>query len=135
MGDTDTKVSRIDTSDSSVSFVGIDNSMPYCCKTIRYFVHRFAHPLSAYCIRVIYACAQTRSKFKFEKADVGTMPTPYSIDLRWRVVWFDLVHGFASHEIADLFCLSERTVRRYITLFHQTGDVKPVIGRNARTRN
>jgi len=30
----------IDTSDSSVSFVGIDNSMPYCCKTIRYFVCR-----------------------------------------------------------------------------------------------
>ena len=28
----------IDTSDSSVSFVGIDNSMPYCCKTIRYVV-------------------------------------------------------------------------------------------------
>ena len=27
----------IDTSDSSVSFVGIDYSMPYCCKTIRYF--------------------------------------------------------------------------------------------------
>ena len=53
-------------------------------------------------IRVIYACAQTRSKIKFEKADVVTMPTPYSIDLRWRVVW--LVHGFASHEIADLFC-------------------------------
>ena len=85
-------------------------------------------------IRVIYACAQTRSKFKFEKADVGTMPTPYSIDLRWRVVWFDLVHGFASHEIADLFCLSERTVRRYITLFHQTGDVKPVSCRNGPQR-
>ena len=73
-------------------------------------LHQFAHLLSAYCIRVIYACAQTRSKFKFEKVDVGKMPTPYSIDLPWRVVWFDLVHGFASHEIADLFCLSERTV-------------------------
>ena len=72
--------------------------------TIIVYTAGFAHPLSAYCIRVMYACVQTRSKFKFEKADVGTMPTPYSIDLRWRVVWFDLVYGFASHEIADLFC-------------------------------
>jgi len=99
--------------------------------TLRLVVHRFAHPLSAYCIRVIYACAQTHSKFKFEKADVGTMLT-HSIDLCWRVVWFDLVH--ASHEIADLFCLSERTIRRYITLFHQTGDVKPVSCRNGPQR-
>ena len=64
------------------------------------------------------------SKFKFGKAAAGTMPTPYSMDLRWRVIWLDLVHGFTSHEVADM-CLSERTVRRYITLFHQTGDVKP----------
>ena len=62
------------------------------------------------------------------------MPTPYSIDLRWRVVWFDLVHGFTSREIADLLCLSERTVRRYITLFHQTGDVKPVSHRSGPQR-
>ena len=58
------------------------------------------------------------------------MPTPYSIDLRWRVVWFHLVHGFTSQEVADLLCLSERTVRRYITLFHQTGDIKPVSRRS-----
>ena len=62
------------------------------------------------------------------------MPTPYSIDLRSRVVWFDLVHGFTSREIADLLCLSERTVRRYITLFHQTGDVKPVSHRSGPQR-
>ena len=50
----------------------------------------------------------------------------YSIDLRWRIVLFNLVHGFPSREMADLLCLSERTVRGYITLLHQTGDVKPV---------
>ena len=75
-----------------------------------------------------------RSKFKFEKADTGTMPTPYSIDLHWRVLWFNLVCGFTLWEIADLLCLSERTVKRYITLFHQTGDVKPVSHRSGPQR-
>lgn len=51
---------------------------------------------------------------------------PYSIDLHQRVVWFDLVHTFSSELISDLLYLSERTLCRHITLFHQTGDVKPV---------
>ena len=33
---------------------------------------------------------------------------------------------FTSQEVADLLYLSECTIRRYITLFHQTSDVKPV---------
>ena len=41
---------------------------------------------------------------------------------------------FTSHEIADLLCLSERTVRRYITLFHQT-DIKAVSYRNGRQKD
>ena len=45
-------------------------------------------------------------------------------------MWFNLVHGFSSHEISNLFCLSERTVRRYLILFHRTGDVKPAVRRN-----
>jgi len=70
-------------------------------RTLTYLRHYFPHISSDYCacavlrcsnrvytglhircprtVRVIYACARTRSKFKFEKADVGTMPTPYSI--------------------------------------------------------
>ena len=62
------------------------------------------------------------------------MPTPYTLELRWRVVWLNLVHGFSSHEVSELLCLSERTVRRYLTLFHQTGDVKPVSRRNGAQR-
>ena len=62
------------------------------------------------------------------------MPTPYALELRWRVVWLNLVHGFSSHEVSELLCLSERTVRRYLTLFHQTGDVKPVSRRNGAQR-
>ena len=57
-------------------------------------------------------------------SDVMIMLTPYSLDLHWRIIRFDLVHGFTSHKIADQLCLSERTLQRYITLFHQTGDVK-----------
>ena len=41
---------------------------------------------------------------------------------------------FTSQEIGDLLCLSERTVRRYITLFRQTGDVKPASRRNGSQR-
>ena len=62
------------------------------------------------------------------------MLTPYTLELRWRVVWLNLVHGFSSHEVSELLCLSERTVRRYLTLFHQTGDVKPVSRRNGAQR-
>ncbi len=62
------------------------------------------------------------------------MPTPYALELRWRVIWLNLVHGFSSHEVSELLCLSERTVRRYLTLFHQTGDVKPVSRRNGAQR-
>ena len=62
------------------------------------------------------------------------MPTPYTLELRWRVVRLNLVHGFSSHEVSELLCLSERTVRRYLTLFHQMGDVKPVSRRNGAQR-
>lgn len=53
------------------------------------------------------------------------MPKAYSTELRLRIVWTYLTKIFTLAEIADLFCVSERTVRRYIHLFHQTGDVQP----------
>ena len=53
------------------------------------------------------------------------MPKAYSTDLRMRIVWTYLAYQLTPTEIADLFCLSERTVRRYIHLFYQTGDVNP----------
>ena len=62
------------------------------------------------------------------------MPTPQTLELRCRVVWLNLVHGFSSHEVSELLCLSERTVRCYLMLFHQTGDVKPVSRRNGAQR-
>ena len=42
----------------------------------------------------------------------------------------NLVHGKSAFEISQLLCLSERTIQRYLTLFRQTGDVKPLEHRN-----
>lgn len=36
-----------------------------------------------------------------------------------------LAHNKSPADIAQLLCISERTVRRYLTLFYQTGDVEP----------
>ena len=53
------------------------------------------------------------------------MPIPYSINLRWRIVWIYLTQNLPVAEIASIVCVSERTVWRYIALFRQTGDVEP----------
>ena len=56
------------------------------------------------------------------------MPKAYSTDLRWRIVWSYLAHHSTPAELAGMFSLSERSVRRYIELFHQTGDIEPKDG-------
>ena len=58
------------------------------------------------------------------------MPNPYSVDLRWRIVWAHMSRSLTSSEIAEIFCVSERTVRCYITLFLQTGDIEPASQRH-----
>ena len=57
------------------------------------------------------------------------MPVPYSLDLRWRIVWLH-VCGRRPADIARTLCISERTVRRYLARFHQNGEVKPLAHRN-----
>ena len=52
------------------------------------------------------------------------MPLPYSLDLRWRIVWAYLTQSLSQSSIALLFNVSERTVRRLVALFNQTGSVK-----------
>ena len=54
-----------------------------------------------------------------------SMPNPYSVDLRWRIIWLYLARKLSSLQIAALLNVSERTVRRYVALFYRTGDVKP----------
>lgn len=58
------------------------------------------------------------------------MPKAYAVDLRWRVVWLYLAQNRSSSEISSLLLLSERSVRRYISLFYRTGDVEPVSQRH-----
>ena len=36
-----------------------------------------------------------------------------------------IVNHWDANDISQLLCVSERTVRRFVTLFQQTGDVKP----------
>lgn len=55
------------------------------------------------------------------------MPKPYATDLRWRIIWLHLAHRSTPKEIAELMCVSERTVWRYISLFEQTGEVRPAV--------
>jgi transposase len=63
-------------------------------------------------------------QFSFSKSLLD-MANPYSIEPRWRIVWIDLTLNHSVAEISALFCVSERTVWRYIALFRQTGDVEP----------
>ena len=53
-----------------------------------------------------------------------SMPKAYSADLLWRAVWLHLVRDLSLAEISDLLFMSERSVRRYIELYHSTGDVE-----------
>ena len=58
------------------------------------------------------------------------MPTPFSIDLRWRIVWLHLSTNYAPPKIAQIMSVSEHTVWRYISLFRRTDDVQPHKRRN-----
>ena len=58
------------------------------------------------------------------------MPVPYSVDLRWRVVCLHLVHHMTFKNISKLLFISEKTVRRYLRRFWQTGEMQPQAHRN-----
>lgn len=57
---------------------------------------------------------------------ISAMPKSYSLDLRWRAVWQHLVRGLSYAEIGELLFMSERSVRRYVELYHSTGNVEGV---------
>ncbi len=54
------------------------------------------------------------------------MPRSYSTDLRWRIVWLYYYKEKSIEEIEKLLFVSSRSVRRYIALFDETGEVSPV---------
>ena len=51
------------------------------------------------------------------------MPKPYSEDLRWRAVWLNIAQGMSYSDISAVLYMSERSVQRYMELFHATGHV------------
>ena len=53
------------------------------------------------------------------------MPKAYSEDLRWRAVWLTVVRGMNNAEVANMLFMCEKSVHRYLTLFHATGCVAP----------
>ena len=76
------------------------------------FAHRWAQPTCAY--------------FKILSSRVSVIPNPYPLDLRWRIVWLSFTQQCSAILISQLLHLSECTVRWYITMFHQLGDVEPI---------
>ena len=40
-------------------------------------------------------------------------------------MWFYIAYQLSAQEIAQQLCISERTVKRYVGMFQQTGEVKP----------
>ena len=94
-------------------------------------VGKFSTPLFRLLVSGRYAHASVLNEFGkgFPQSKAGSskikMPRPYRTDLRWRIVWQHLVYRRPPSEIAQLMCVSERSVWRYISLFERTGDVKP----------
>ena len=52
------------------------------------------------------------------------MPIPYSLDLRWQIIWIALTWHASPQDTGQQLIVSERTVRRYLKMFEDTGDVK-----------
>ncbi len=54
------------------------------------------------------------------------MPKAYSLDLGWRIIWACLMSPSTGvGEIAKQFNVCERTVKRYLKMFQQTGEIQP----------
>ena len=51
------------------------------------------------------------------------MPKPYSEDLRWRAVWLNIAQGMSYPDVSAVLYMSERSVQRYMELFHATGHI------------
>ena len=50
----------------------------------------------------------------------AAIPNPYCLDLRWQIIWLYLTYKLSPCRIAPLLHVSERTVRKYMTLFYQS---------------
>lgn len=53
------------------------------------------------------------------------MPAPYSMDLRWRIVYACERGDVSQREVAELFQVSRATVENVLRRYRRTGDVAP----------
>ena len=53
------------------------------------------------------------------------MPSPYSVDLRWRIIWLTQIQHKPYIVVSELLTVSVRTISRYVELFNTTGDIQP----------
>ena len=58
------------------------------------------------------------------------MPTSYSEDLHWRIVWLHMFMRMEASEVARLLHVCLRTVYRYAERFRLTGEVRKHVKRN-----
>lgn len=50
---------------------------------------------------------------------------PYSVDLRWRVMWQKVVHDLSFEDIGRRLGIASSTAHRIFALFTETGEVEP----------
>ena len=55
------------------------------------------------------------------------MPKAYLEDLRRRAVWLHLICGLSYTDVAQTLFMCEKSVQRYLALFHATGSVDPQV--------
>ena len=53
------------------------------------------------------------------------MPMPYSLYLQWRMIWIALPWHASPQDMGQQLGVSEQTVKQYLKMFEETGDVKP----------
>ena len=58
------------------------------------------------------------------------MPVSYSNDLRWRIVWLNVLLEVTARDVAKVMHVCERTVYRYAERFSITGEVRSSAKRN-----
>ncbi len=70
---------------------------------------------------MICTCTNIYTPALFKSCFEQCLYNPYSLDLRWRIVLF-------LHQISQDSCvyICESSIRRYLSVFEQTGYVKPV---------
>ena len=62
------------------------------------------------------------------------MPIPYSLDLRWRIIWIALAWHASPQDIGQQLSVSKQTVRQYLKMFEDTCGVKPCSRRSGPLR-